>query len=199
MLVPIIYNPGSSIGFWCTPLPRLSLQRFEEDEDVSRWRGFLSSVGLSLPASLCRLASPALRLGQRRMLQGKAPDIPEHVLRLAGVGPDKLRSEWSLPAFVAMFLPEFPHKTVPGHEHFQVDPDSGTNTLFSLFHFFLFFWPFLVDLHQLLVHLCLSVLTRCWVTSPKVHLDPYWKWKTRPNRKHTLSKWVLCQNPVLSL
>lgn len=149
MFVPIIYNPGSSIGFWCTPLPRrLSLQRFEEDEDVSRWRGFLSSVGLSLPASLCRLASPALRLGQRRMLQGKAPDIPEHVLRLAGVGPDKLRSEWSLPAFVAMFLPEFPHKTVPGHEHFQVDPDSGTNTLFSLFFFF--FWPFLVDLHQCL-------------------------------------------------
>lgn len=95
-------------------------KRLEEDEDVSRWRGFLSSVGLSLPASLCRLASPALRLGQRRMLQGKAPDIPEHVLRLAGVGPEKLRSEWSLPLFIAMFLPEFPHKTVPGHEHFQV-------------------------------------------------------------------------------
>lgn len=147
MFVPIIYKPSSSIGFWRTPLPRLSLQRFEEDEDVSRWRGFLSSVGLSLPGSLCRLASPALRLGQRRMLQGKAPDIPEHVLRLAGVGPDKLRSEWSLPAFVAMFLPEFPHKTVPGHEHFQVDPDSGTNILFSLslhlsfiFYFFGPFW-----------------------------------------------------------
>ncbi|TKS82931.1 putative serine/threonine-protein kinase [Collichthys lucidus] len=92
-----------------------------EDEDLSSgWRGFLSSMGLSLPASLCRLAPPALRLGQRRMLQGKAPDIPEHVLRLAGVGPDKLRAEWSLPGFIAMFLPEFPHKTVPGHEHFQV-------------------------------------------------------------------------------
>lgn len=116
---------------------------------MSRWRGFLSSVGLSLPASLCRLASPALRLGQRRMLQGKAPDIPEHVLRLAGVGPDKLRSEWSLPAFVAMFLPEFPHKTVPGHEHFQVDPDSGTNTLFSLFIVY-FFGP-----------LCLIYVSAC--------------------------------------
>uniref|UniRef100_A0A3Q3XBK3 Protein kinase domain-containing protein n=1 Tax=Mola mola TaxID=94237 RepID=A0A3Q3XBK3_MOLML len=77
-------------------------------------------MGLSIPAGLCRLAPPAWRLGQRRMLQGKAPDIPEHVLRLAGVGPQKLRAEWSLPVFIAMFLPEFPQKTVPGHEHFQV-------------------------------------------------------------------------------
>lgn len=78
-------------------------------------------MGLSIPATLCRLAPPSLRLNQRRMLQGKAPDIPEHVLRLAGVGPDKLRAEWSFPAFIAMFLPEFPHKVVPGHEHFQVN------------------------------------------------------------------------------
>ncbi|KAM4619833.1 ribosomal protein S6 kinase-related protein [Polymixia lowei] len=93
----------------------------QEDEHCSPgWRGFLSSMGLSIPAGLCRLAPPALRLGQRRMLQGKAPDIPDHVLRLAGVGPDKLRSEWSLPGFISMFLPEFPHRTVPGHEHFQV-------------------------------------------------------------------------------
>lgn len=110
-----------------------------EDEDVSRWRGFLSSMGLSIPESLCRLAPPALRLGQRRMLQGKAPDIPEHVLRLAGVGPDKLRAEWSLPAFIAMFLPEFPHKAVPGHEHFQVDPylniDNSDETIFFTFSF----------------------------------------------------------------
>uniref|UniRef100_A0A3B4Y0G1 Ribosomal protein S6 kinase related n=1 Tax=Seriola lalandi dorsalis TaxID=1841481 RepID=A0A3B4Y0G1_SERLL len=77
-------------------------------------------MGLSIPAGLCRLAPTALRLGQRRMLQGKSPDIPEHVLRLAGVGPDKLRAEWSLPGFIIMFLPEFPHRTVPGHEHFQV-------------------------------------------------------------------------------
>lgn len=93
----------------------------EEDEHfTSGWRGFLSSVGLSLPASLCRLAPPVLHLGQRRMLQGKAPDIPEHVLRLAGVGPHKLRAEWSLPGFIAMFLPEFPHRTLPGQEQFQV-------------------------------------------------------------------------------
>ncbi|KAK7926153.1 hypothetical protein WMY93_008463 [Mugilogobius chulae] len=83
----------------------------QEDESFSSgWRGFLSSVGLSLPASVCRLAAPALRLGHRRMLQGKAPDIPEH----------KLRAEWSLPGFITMFLPEFPHRTVPGQEDFQV-------------------------------------------------------------------------------
>uniref|UniRef100_A0A3Q2THZ8 Ribosomal protein S6 kinase related b n=1 Tax=Fundulus heteroclitus TaxID=8078 RepID=A0A3Q2THZ8_FUNHE len=92
-----------------------------EDELIpSGWRGLLSSMGLSLPAGLCRLAPPALRLGQLRMLQGKAPEVPEHVLRLAGVGPGRLRAEWSLPGFIAMFLPEFPHRTVPGHEHFQV-------------------------------------------------------------------------------
>lgn len=107
------------------PYPLSPLQR-SEDEESSGWRGFLSSVGLTIPAGLCRLAPPALHLGQRRMLQGKAPDIPEHVLRLARVGPDKLRAEWSLPAFIAMFLPEFPHKTVPGHEHFQVDLNSNT-------------------------------------------------------------------------
>lgn len=93
----------------------------QEDEALSSgWRGFLSSMGLSIPASLCRLAPPALQLGHRRMLQGKTPEIPEHVLRLAGVGPSKLRAEWSLPGFISMFLPEFPHRTVPGHEHFQV-------------------------------------------------------------------------------
>lgn len=106
--------------------PLLSPLQRSEDEDSSGWRGFLSSMGLSIPAALCRLAPPALRLNRRRMLQGKAPDIPEHVLRLAGVGPDKLRAEWSFPAFIAMFLPEFPHKAVPGHEHFQVKRTSST-------------------------------------------------------------------------
>ncbi|MEQ2188780.1 hypothetical protein GOODEAATRI_018452, partial [Goodea atripinnis] len=92
-----------------------------EDEHIpSGWRGLLSSMSLSIPAGLCRLAPPALRLGQHRMLQSKAPEVPEHVLRLAGVGPGRLRAEWSLPGFVTMFLPEFPHRPVPGHEHFQV-------------------------------------------------------------------------------
>jgi len=113
------------ILFCASLVPLSPLQRSNEgheDEDFSSgWRGFLSSMGLSIPAGLCRLAPPALRLGQHRMLHGKAPDIPEHVLRLAGVGPGKMRAEWSLPGFITMFLPEFPHKTVPGHEHFQVE------------------------------------------------------------------------------
>ncbi|XP_060942560.1 ribosomal protein S6 kinase-related protein [Limanda limanda] len=92
----------------------------EEEPLPSGWRGFLSSMGLSIPAALCRLAPPGLRLGRHRMLQGKSPDIPEHVLRLAGVGPDKLRAEWSLPGFISMFLPEYPHRALPGQEHFQV-------------------------------------------------------------------------------
>ena len=46
------------------------------------------------------------------------------MLGLGAVGPDKLRAEWSLPGFVSMFLPEFPHRTVPGHEHFQVGSSS---------------------------------------------------------------------------
>ncbi|CAG00494.1 unnamed protein product [Tetraodon nigroviridis] len=111
-------------------------------------------MGLSIPATLCRLAPPALRLNQRRMLQGKAPDIPEHVLRLAGVGPDKLRAEWTFPAFIAMFLPEFPHKAVPGHEHLQVKRTSTKLTLDFPRHFkpFLFLCVFQnlpgVELHR---------------------------------------------------
>ncbi|KAG7247349.1 hypothetical protein CRUP_028192 [Coryphaenoides rupestris] len=96
----------------------------EEDKQSSSTggRGFLSGAGLSLPAGLCHLAPSALlRLGRRRMLQAKAPDVPEHVLRLAGAaGPDRLSTEWSLPAFVSMFLPEFPHRSVPGPQDFQV-------------------------------------------------------------------------------
>lgn len=108
--------------FLCPFPPQRPTERGQTVEDFSSgWRGFLSSMGLSIPAGLCRLAPPALRLGQRRMLEGKPPEIPEHVLRLAGVGPDKLRAEWTLPGFIAMFLPEFPHRTVPGHENFQVD------------------------------------------------------------------------------
>lgn len=150
-----------------------------EDGDSSGWRGFLSSMGLSIPATLCRLSPAGLHLNQRRMIQGKAPDIPEHVLRLAGVGPDKLRAEWSFPAFITMFLPEFPHKSVPGHEHFQVKLTSTQNWQTSKLY--------LAYFHT---HVSVQKLSRCWVTSPKVHSGPYWKLKTRPDRKHMLSKSV---------
>lgn len=126
--------PSTNLYWKCFLVPPSHLSPLQrptegqEDEHFqSGWRGFLSSMGLSIPAALCRLAPPALRLGQHRMLHGKTPDIPEHVLRLAGIGPDKLRAEWSLPGFISMFLPEFPHRTVPGQEHFQVGPTLDAN------------------------------------------------------------------------
>ncbi|XP_029626277.1 ribosomal protein S6 kinase-related protein [Salmo trutta] len=90
----------------------------EETQCSTGWRGLFSSVSLSIPASLCRLAPPTLRLGHRRMIRDKTPPIPDQVL--GGGGPDRLRAEWSLPGFISMFLPEFPHRAVPGHQHFQV-------------------------------------------------------------------------------
>uniref|UniRef100_A0A673IQK3 Ribosomal protein S6 kinase related b n=1 Tax=Sinocyclocheilus rhinocerous TaxID=307959 RepID=A0A673IQK3_9TELE len=84
---------------------------------ISRWRGFLSALGISLPAGLCRI-NP-LRIGSHRMICDKEPSIPEHLVSSLP-GPEKLRMEWSLPSFINMFLPEFPHRNVPGHEHFQV-------------------------------------------------------------------------------
>ncbi|XP_030639193.1 ribosomal protein S6 kinase-related protein [Chanos chanos] len=87
----------------------------EENPSSSGWRRFLSSMGITLPSGLCRLNQ--LHFGTRRMIQDKESSIPEHMLL---PGPDKLRMEWSLPGFISMFLPEFPHRNVPGHEHFQV-------------------------------------------------------------------------------
>ncbi|KAA0720310.1 putative serine/threonine-protein kinase [Triplophysa tibetana] len=54
-----------------------------------------------------------------RMICDKEPSIPDHLLS-SMPSPEKLRREWSLPTFINMFLPEFPHRNVPGHEHFQV-------------------------------------------------------------------------------
>uniref|UniRef100_A0A9J8AVU6 Ribosomal protein S6 kinase related b n=1 Tax=Cyprinus carpio carpio TaxID=630221 RepID=A0A9J8AVU6_CYPCA len=93
----------------------------EEQSQISRWRGFLAAVGISLPAGLCRI-NP-LRIGSHRMICDKEPSIPEHLVSSLP-GPEKLRMEWSLPSFINMFLPEFPHRNVPGHEHFQVIPKS---------------------------------------------------------------------------
>ncbi|KAL0162155.1 hypothetical protein M9458_041551, partial [Cirrhinus mrigala] len=52
------------------------------------------------------------------MICDKEPSIPEHLVSSLP-GPEKLRMEWSLPSFINMFLPEFPHRNIPGHEHFQ--------------------------------------------------------------------------------
>ncbi|KAL0994982.1 hypothetical protein UPYG_G00130240 [Umbra pygmaea] len=88
------------------------------EECSSGWRRLLTSAGLSIPASICRLAPPILRLGQRRMIREKTPPIPEQVLW--GGGPDMLLAEWTLPGFISMFLPEFPHRGVQAHQHLQV-------------------------------------------------------------------------------
>lgn len=79
-------------------------------------------MGISLPAALWRV-SP-LRIQSRRMICDKEPSIPEHLLS-SMPGPEKLRMEWSLPTFINMFLPEFPHRNVPGHEHLQVRDCKG--------------------------------------------------------------------------
>ncbi|KTG35065.1 hypothetical protein cypCar_00023350, partial [Cyprinus carpio] len=53
------------------------------------------------------------------MICDKEPSIPEHLVSSL-TGSEKLRMEWSLPSFINMCLPEFSHRNVPGHEHFQV-------------------------------------------------------------------------------
>ncbi|KAI1903252.1 hypothetical protein AGOR_G00025300 [Albula goreensis] len=90
----------------------------EDDRCRSGWRGFLSSVGISVSSGLCHL-NP-LRLGTRRMIRDKGTALPDDHPFQPMPGPDKLRMEWSLPGFISLFLPEFPHRNVPGHEHFQL-------------------------------------------------------------------------------
>ncbi|KAK2827029.1 hypothetical protein Q7C36_017955 [Tachysurus vachellii] len=87
------------------------LQHKDESHRSSRWRGFLSSLGVSVPLDL--------HIRSRHMIQDKTASVPEYVLSSLPV-PDKLHMEWSLPTFINMFLPEFPHRSIPGHEHFQI-------------------------------------------------------------------------------
>ncbi|MCJ8740609.1 hypothetical protein PDJAM_G00060810 [Pangasius djambal] len=86
-------------------------QHKEESHYSSGWRGFLSSLGVSVPSGL--------HIGSRRMIRDKRTSVPEDVLSSVP-GPEKLHTEWDLPAFINMFLPEFPHRNAPGHEHFQI-------------------------------------------------------------------------------
>ncbi|KAJ8267199.1 hypothetical protein GJAV_G00139650 [Gymnothorax javanicus] len=85
----------------------------EEERCHTGWRGVLSSMGISVPSGLCRL-------GARRMILDKGSPLPDDHPFQSIPGPERLRMEWSLPGFISMFLPEFPHRNVPGHEHFQV-------------------------------------------------------------------------------
>lgn len=72
----------------------------------------------------------------------------------------------------------------PAPHHASYDWTKLSHVLLLLFFFKLDTIPLYLCLH------C-SRLTRCWATSPKVHLDPSWKWRTRSNRRHMLLKWVL--------
>ncbi|XP_065143527.1 ribosomal protein S6 kinase-related protein [Paramisgurnus dabryanus] len=89
----------------------------EDQSHTTAWRKFFSTVGISLPAALWRV-SP-LQIQSHRRICDKEPSIPEHLLT-SMPGPEKLLMQCSLPTFINMFLPEFPHRNVPGHEHFQV-------------------------------------------------------------------------------
>uniref|UniRef100_A0A8C9W9R1 Ribosomal protein S6 kinase related b n=1 Tax=Scleropages formosus TaxID=113540 RepID=A0A8C9W9R1_SCLFO len=78
----------------------------------SRWRGLFSGMGISLPSVLSNL-----HLRGRRMVRDKGSSGQHHP---APCFPEWPSMEWTLPAFISMFLPEFPHRNVPGHEQFQV-------------------------------------------------------------------------------
>ncbi|KAK1788048.1 hypothetical protein P4O66_016527 [Electrophorus voltai] len=92
----------------------MQLQHTEERRYSSRWRGFLSRIGVSLSPRLCRLYPQ--RVDSRRMIRDKGVPVPEQM-----PGHEKLRNaEWNLPGFISMFLPEFPHRNAHLHEHFEV-------------------------------------------------------------------------------
>uniref|UniRef100_A0A8C9R1R7 Ribosomal protein S6 kinase related a n=1 Tax=Scleropages formosus TaxID=113540 RepID=A0A8C9R1R7_SCLFO len=51
-------------------------------------------------------------------LEKKVP-VPEHLLSPAP-GPEKPNLEWTLPGFISIFLPEFPHRRSSGQQHLQI-------------------------------------------------------------------------------
>ncbi|XP_023646755.1 ribosomal protein S6 kinase-related protein isoform X1 [Paramormyrops kingsleyae] len=79
----------------------------------SRWRAFFSSLGISSAFELHKLC-----MGGQRMVENQCTDRPQ-CPPLPSSGPEEPWVEWSLPAFTSMFLPEFPHSSIPGSEKFQ--------------------------------------------------------------------------------
>ncbi|XP_034763460.2 ribosomal protein S6 kinase-related protein-like isoform X1 [Acipenser ruthenus] len=85
----------------------------------SGWRGLLSSVGISLPTGLCQF-------GPFRFTRRKIKDKPEQGPELLPLPPPLPQSpgkdvlEWPLSGFISLFLPEFPHRSFPGKERFQI-------------------------------------------------------------------------------
>ncbi|KAK1157542.1 ribosomal protein S6 kinase-related protein-like [Acipenser oxyrinchus oxyrinchus] len=85
----------------------------------SGWRGLLSSVGNSLPTGLCQF-------GPFRFTRRKIKDKPGQGPELLPLppplppSPGKDVLEWPLSGFISLFLPEFPHRSFPGKERFQI-------------------------------------------------------------------------------
>lgn len=80
---------------------------------VPGWQVFLSVTGVLRNRHLSVLSQPT-----RRMLQDRQPSIPESLLP----EPERPLMEWTLPGFISLFLPEFPHRSFAGQVHFQVEP-----------------------------------------------------------------------------
>lgn len=102
------------------------------------WQVLLSITGVLRNRHLGALSHPT-----RRMLQDKQTPIPESLL----LDPERPRMEWTLPGFISLFLPEFPHRSLAGQVNLQVTSNSPTLLYFKhclasyiQVHFQLFVW-----------------------------------------------------------
>lgn len=88
------------------------------------------------------------------------------------------------------------------HIHHKADRLWKKIYHFSIFTCHILVWVFIfyfLCFNTFLSRLSIPKTSRCWATSPKVPLDPYWKWKTRPNKRLMLSKSVFYDKTQSSL
>ncbi|KAG5269354.1 hypothetical protein AALO_G00201070 [Alosa alosa] len=78
---------------------------------VPGWQVFLSVTGVLRNRHLSVLSQPT-----SRMLQDRQSSIPESLLP----APERPQMEWTLPGFISLFLPEFPHRSFTGQVNFQI-------------------------------------------------------------------------------
>uniref|UniRef100_A0A8C7QCY9 Ribosomal protein S6 kinase related a n=1 Tax=Oncorhynchus mykiss TaxID=8022 RepID=A0A8C7QCY9_ONCMY len=81
------------------------------------WHGLLSNIGISFTDGLRHLGPPVL--ATQGMVLGSGAPIPEDLLP-PGHSPQKPGMESTLPGFISVFLPEFPHRTFTGQDDFQI-------------------------------------------------------------------------------
>ncbi|KAM4627592.1 ribosomal protein S6 kinase-related protein-like [Polymixia lowei] len=86
-------------------------------EERRRWHGFLSNMGVSITHRLGHLGHLGL-FTQHIGLGGRLP-VPKQLLPTED-SLEKSGMEQTLPGFISVFLPEFPHRTFPGQDHFQI-------------------------------------------------------------------------------